>query len=174
MSTVREFARLIRPYHRRIMHMVSRAKLTLIDDAQGLQRNQVAVLDGETRDNVERFQQYGLSSHPPAGSEVLMLSMGGSRDHPVIIAADDRKTRPADIKGGETVLYNNAGVSVLLKDDGSILIVSPTKVRIETPLLEVTGDVKDNCDSSGLTMRETREIYNRHRHPGTGLPTEEM
>lgn len=174
MVTLRDFARLIAPTHRRIMHMVSRAKLTMVSDAEGLQRLQVSVLDGETRDNVERFQQYGFSSHPQAGAEVLMLSLGGSRDHPVIIAVDDRRTRPGGAAAGETEVYNDVGVSILLKADGSVLIKSPSKVRMETPVLEVTGEIKDHCDGDGRTMQEMRDIYNRHVHPGTGRPTEEM
>ncbi|MEP9372622.1 phage baseplate assembly protein V [Mesorhizobium sp. KR1-2] len=174
MLTLRDFARLIAPTHRRIMHIVSRAKLTMVSDAEGLQRLQVSVLNGETRDNVERFQQYGFSSHPQAGAEVLMLSLGGSRDHPVIIAVDDRRTRPGGAAAGETEVYNDAGVSLRLLADGTLLIKGPLKVRMETPMLEVTGDIKDNCDGGGRTMQEMRDTYNRHQHPGTGLPTEKM
>lgn len=175
MLTLRDFARLIAPTHRRIMHMVSRAKLTMVSDQEGLQRLQVTVLNGETRDFVERFQQYGFSSHPQPGAEVLMLSVGGSRDHPIIIAVDDRRVRPGSAEPGETEFYNDVGVSFLLKADGTILVKAPGgKVRIETDMLECTGDIKDHCDGDGRTMKEMREIYNRHVHPETSQPTEKM
>lgn len=174
MLTLRDFARLIAPTHRRIMHMVSRGKLAMVSDSEGIQRLQVSVLDGETRDNVERFQQYGFSSHPQPGAEVVMLSLGGSRDHPVIIAVDDRRTRPGNAAAGETEIYNDAGVTILLKADSTVLLKAPTGVRMETPKLEVTGDIKDRCDGEGRTMQEMREIYNRHEHYGTPPPSEQM
>jgi len=171
---IRDFSRLMAPTHRRIMNMLSRGKLTMVGDGDGIQRLQVAVLDGETRDGVERFQQYGFSSHPQPGAEVVMVSLGGNRDHPIVIAVDDRRTRPTGAQAGETAIYNDAGVSILLAQDGSVLITAPGKVRIDAPLLEVTGDVRDRCDGAGRTMQEMREIYNRHVHPGTDKPTEEM
>lgn len=159
--------KLLQPLHRRVMLMLSRARLNITDDASGLQRAQVSALDGEVRDDVERFQQFGLSAHPPAGAEVLMASLGGSRDHPVIFAVDDRRHRPAGLMAGETVLYNLAGVEIRLLEDNSVLIKSSLKVRIETDRLEVTGEIIDHCDDGGRSMRESREIYNGHHHPET-------
>lgn len=43
-------------------------------------------------------------------------------------------------------------------------VQAATKVRLETPLLEVTGDIKDKCDSSGKTMSGMRTTYNSHNH----------
>jgi hypothetical protein len=37
-------------------------------------------------------------------------------------------------------------------------------VRIDAPLLECTGQIKDLCDSSGATMESMRTTYNGHTH----------
>jgi len=37
---------------------------------------------------------------------------------------------------------------------------------METPRLEVTGDVIDHCDSQSHTAANMRSIYNSHRHGG--------
>ncbi|EFO7235869.1 baseplate assembly protein, partial [Salmonella enterica] len=39
--------------------------------------------------------------------------------------------------------------------------------RFEMPI-ESTGDIRDNCDSSGKTMAEMRTTYNGHTHKENG------
>lgn len=36
---------------------------------------------------------------------------------------------------------------------------------METPRLEVTGDIIDKADGTGMSMGDMREIYNDHIHP---------
>jgi len=50
---------------------------------------------------------------------------------------------------------------------------------METDQLEVTGEIKDHCDTDGRTMDEMRTIYDSHTHPGdsggtTGVPNQGM
>lgn len=174
------------PLHRRIMNMLGRAVLRLVDDAAGLQRVQVTVLAGEVRDGVERFQDYGFTSHPLAGADALLVFLGGNRDHPVAVAVADRRHRQTGLEPGEVAVYDDQGQSVHLTRAGIVLrgagrpvtITDALKVRIEADL-EVTGQVKDLCDGAGRTMAGMREVYNGHTHPGdsggtTGKPTEGM
>ncbi|WP_431282727.1 phage baseplate assembly protein V [Humitalea sp. 24SJ18S-53] len=187
--------RALLPLHRRIMLMMGRGTLNLTSDGDGQQRMQVGLLDGELRDAVDRVQQYGLSAHPMPGARVVVACMGGNRDHPVIIAADDPRHRPTGIKPGEVALYSAAGQLVLLREDqgleittatGTRIEVSPenvvtveceqvvlkaaVSVRLETPLLEVTGIIRDRADSGGVSMDQMRDFYNGHGHPAHSAP----
>ena len=91
--TMDDMKRFMAPLQRRVMLAIGRGTLGPVDDANGLQRSQVKLLAGEVRDNVERVQQYGISAVPLAGADVLVVCVGGNRDHPVIIGVDDRRHR---------------------------------------------------------------------------------
>jgi phage baseplate assembly protein V len=92
----------------------------LVADSGGLQVLQLGVLDGETRDGVERVQQYGFTSVPLSGAEAVVLFVGGRRDHGLVVAVDDRRYRLRDLAPGEVALYASAGQRMHLKADGSI------------------------------------------------------
>lgn len=194
-----DLSRLLGPIYRRIMLMVGRGQLALTSDDRGTQRMQVQLLDGEVRDLADRAQNYGLSSSPPAGSHVLVLCAGGQRDHPIVIAADDPSARPTNLAAGEVMLWSGHGQRVHLQDDGGatvtteqghivrllpgglteieceqITVKASTKARFETPTLECTGDIKDQCDGAGLTMATMRARYNIHTHGGGPAPNPQM
>ncbi len=158
---------------RGISQMVTRAVLSGINDAKGRQTVQAKLLENEVKDDVERIQQFGLSAHPPVGSEAVLLFFNGSRDHAVCIAAENRALRPVNLKSGEVVLYNGFGITLSLLDTGELRIVAPMKIRMETPLLEVTGNITATGDitAGNITLKT-------HHHAGvligsgtTGLPT---
>lgn len=167
-----EMSRPLSSLARRIRLMAGRAVVSLIDDATKLQGVQVQLLEGEVRDEVERFQQYGLTSVPLAGAEGVYLSLNGSRDHGVVISVDDRRYRLAGLAGGEVAIYDDQGQKVHLKRSGMVIdgaglpvtIENTPKVRMVTPLLEVVGEIRDRCDSTGRTMSGMRSIYDGHTH----------
>ncbi|PZQ44872.1 MAG: hypothetical protein DI551_09225 [Micavibrio aeruginosavorus] len=152
------------PLKRRIYSIASRGTIKGVSDGGGRQYAQVGLLAGESRDNVERIQNFGLSSNPPAGTQAVVICVGGNRDHPIIIATDNQAARIGNLKSGETVIYNAAGDFVKIEIDGKITIKASSKVRVEAPLMECTGDIIDNCDNGGLSMKQMREIYNTHTH----------
>lgn len=102
---IRVVERLIAPLRRRVLAMIGRAVVRLVDDGPPRQRMQVEVLAGEVLDEVERMQQYGLSSCPPPGSDAIVLALGGMRQHPVVIAAEYPPTRPNRAECGDVSLY---------------------------------------------------------------------
>lgn len=183
-----DLARALGPIYRRVMLIVGRGTLTMTDDGNGQQRQQVTLLDGETRDAADRVQQYGLSSHPPAGSQVVVINLGGQRDHPIVIGVDDPSARPTGLASGEVMLWTAHGQRVHLQGDGGTLITDAQGHRIhlkpggdvdvecvnlsvtasggvamDTPALTVTGEISDG---SGQSMAQMRAIYNAHQHPG--------
>lgn len=45
-----------------------------------------------------------------------------------------------------------------------IFTITALKVRLQTAILEVTGEIKDMCDTFGKTMQSMRQTYNSHVH----------
>ena len=148
------FNRLIRPLKRRVFLMVSRAVIKIINDAEGIQKLQLVGYDGELHEGVERFQEYGFTSHPKSGAEAVVVAVAGNRGHSLVIALDDRKFRLKSLQPGEMAIYDDLGQKVHLKRDGiyvetplkleaivgsSARLIAPAGVRLETPNLEVTA-----------------------------------
>lgn len=169
--------------------MVSRAILKLVDDAKQLQELQVSMLDGEARNIVERFQDYGFTSVPFAEAEAIALAVGGSRSHMVVLAVDDRRYRKRDMEEGEVALYTDEGDYIILKRDRIIEVKAGEKLLVDAPEAEFTGNVHvagnitcdgDVSDANG-SMQEMRDIFNAHTHSGvqtgggnTGDPNTDM
>lgn len=124
---------------RRVMGMVGRAIINAVNDGSGLQSLQIEVLDDELHDEVERFQNYGFTAHPRSGAEAIVVRVGGTASHGIVIAVDDRRYRLRSLKEGEVAIYDDRGQIVHLKRDG-ILITSPDRVRVEAPRVDVIAD----------------------------------
>jgi phage baseplate assembly protein V len=154
--------------------MLAKARARLFDDTGSFQRVQLEVLKGEVRDDAVRLQEYGFSSHPFAGATALVAFLSGNRSHPVIVALDDAARRKKGLRQGEVIIYDDLGQEVHLTRDGIVIraagmpvtITNAEKVRMETPILEVTGEIRDLCDSgAGQTMSGMRSVFNEHTHP---------
>lgn len=162
---------------RRVRLTIGRALVRLVNDGSGIQTAQVSLMGNETRDKLERFQEYGFTSVPKAGAEAAVVFVGGCRDHGIIVAIDDRRVRLKGLAEGEVAIYTDEGDSIILKRGNNIEINTATltvkasdKVRMETPLLEVTGDIIDTCDTNPNNMAGMRAIYNTHTHNENNNP----
>jgi phage baseplate assembly protein V len=178
--------KLTEPLRRRIALMVGRCTVKLVNDALKMQGVQITLLADEAIDNVERMQEYGFTSHPHPGAEALSLAVGGTRNHVVVIKCEDRRYRLTGLEEGEVAIYDDLGSKVVLKRGNVIEVTAATKIRMVTPLLEVTGkieadgDIRDNRPTNNRTMAGMREQYNIHTHPEndaggpTGVPNQAM
>jgi phage gp45-like len=167
-----DLTRLLDPLRRRVMLLVARATLRGTSAGPGLQRVQASMLPGETRDEVEHVQPYGLTSRPLGGAEAVLVCVGGERGHPVCVVADDPRLRPGDLAAGEVCVYGPAGQRVWLRTDGSVEIIGTTIVVKPSVKLRVEGQV----EVTGDVVAGTVSLRN-HRHGGitpggsqTGLP----
>ena len=158
--------RWLAPLKRRVLLMVARAVLELQDESNGKLLAQAKLLDAELRSRLEVLQNYGFASRPLAGAELAVMFVGGNRHHGLIIASDDKRYRLRGMANGEVALYTDEGDVVHLKRGGEIHVKAKTKVRIESPQLECTGEIIDRIDSGGRSMSSMRAIYNGHTHPG--------
>lgn len=110
--------------------MIGRAVIAAVDDAQRAQALQLDLLADETQDGVERFQEYGFTSHPHPGAEAITAFVGGLRSHGVVIAVEDRRYRLKGLAEGEVALYDDQGQMVKLGRD-AITISTPKDISIE-------------------------------------------
>ena len=145
-----------RATHRRVMNMICRGVLATTDDDNGMQLQQVSLLRDEAKTAVERFQNYGFSSNAPADSEVIVVFVGGGRDHGVVVGTDDRASRFTGLAAGEVAIYTNEGDSIVLRRDSIIEITTKTliitaeevvtikadKLEIEAPEIAIKGDIE--------------------------------
>jgi phage gp45-like len=125
-STLEQIARILRPLSTRVANLVARATVQRVDDGTSLQKLQVGVLKGEDVDDGERFQQYGFSSTPLAGSEAVVLFPNGDRAHPLVVAVDDRRYRPTGGDPGDVNVFHHTGARILINQDGDIVVTPAT------------------------------------------------
>lgn len=173
----RELMKALAPLARRIRLAAARAVLKGIADGGKLQTAQVALLEGEARDDVERFQNFGFTSVPLAGAEGVFISLNGSRDQGVLVAVDDRRSRLAGLEAGEAAMHNAERTAVVLvKSDGSIEVTAAVAVTVTAPVVRVIGnlEVTGNIVASGSvsdgagSVQAMRDAYNNHA--GHNLP----
>jgi len=192
---------MLEPLALRLRLMVARAVINLVDDSLKMQALQISLKGDAVRDDVERFQQYGFTSVPFGDAEAIVLAVGGNRNHLVAIAVDDRRYRKKDLQPGESALYSDEGDYVILKRGRIVEVKAGTKLRVDAPLAELTGDVTiagtlavtgnitteanvtadgDVGDQAGAkTMAGMRSIYDTHTHTDpqggvTGPPSAPM
>lgn len=100
--------------------LVARGVLNLAKHA-GLQVLQIDLLEDETRDEVERVQNYGFSGMPPAGSTLVAVAVGGSRDHLMVVACEHPDHSP-DLESGEAAMYTQFGQIFKMDKDGNVTL----------------------------------------------------
>ena len=148
---------------RQLLGLIGRAVVKSINAASKCQMIDVELLAGQQKAGIEHLEPYGFTSRAQAGAEAVVLFPDGDRSHAVAITVSDRRYRMKGLKTGEVALYDDQGQSVTLTragivvDGGGKVITfkNAPKARFEMDL-DVTGQVKDLCDSGGLTMSAMR------------------
>lgn len=165
-----DIRKLIEPVSRRISLLVSRGVIRLTKDSTaGNQRLQADLLAGETRDDLERVQEYGFTSRPLSGAEAVVIFPGGSREFGLVIAVDDRRYRIKTLEEGEVALYTDEGDKVHLKRGGLIEIQAASKVVVSSPLVELGAGTLEKA----INGEAFQTFFNSHVHTSTpsGSPT---
>lgn len=173
--------------NRRLRLLVSRAVVNVVTDSLKTQNLQVSLLADETADDAERFQNYGHTSVPPAGSEAIVLSVGGMRQQLVAIVVDSKATRLNGLESGDSAIYHMEGHHLLLTKDGvAKLICRKLEVTAEEALFDIpetqftgnvtilggsttTGTSKAADHVSGGKSGKTH-THREHDGPTTGQP----
>ena len=122
-----------------------RAVISLCASDTPVQLAQVDGLAAETTPDVELFQHYGFTSHPPSGSMAVVIPLGGKTSHGVIVATEHESYRIQGLKQGELAIYTDEGDSIVFRRGRIIDIVTETlniaaskEVNMDTPLVNMT------------------------------------
>lgn len=161
----------------RLSNIISRGVLKKITSSTNgnpiIQKAQVTLLKGEVIDGMEFPQTYGFISMPTDGASVIAFFFGGNRDHGTVGTIFDKRYVPDDLEEGESCIYNTvAGTRIYLRKNGDVEIKSGTKIKMDTPLVQLTGrleadgDIRDNVPTNNHTVKDMRDIFNDHVHPG--------
>ena len=111
--------------------MIVRGIVRAVKESTSIQSLKVESYADDTREDVERFHQFGFKSYAPIGSEVVMLSISGSNEHFIAIASENRDTLkliPA-LADGDSIFYNKSAKYLHLKGDNLEGLVDKMKIE---------------------------------------------
>lgn len=168
-------ANLFHSLHQAISNLLERAVIRTTTTMAKCQVLQISMPGGEGKSDIEHLEPYGFTSAPKAGAEAVAAYFDGDRSHGVVLVASDRRYRIKGLAAGEVAIYDDLGQSVTLTRAGivvngggnPIIFTNAPKARFEMPI-ESTGDIKDNCDTTGRSMAQMRVTYNGHTHKENG------
>lgn len=161
----------IQSLQRQVLSLIGRAVVKSINAASKCQTVDVELLAGQEKAGIEHLEPYGFTSRAKSGAEAVVLFPDGDRSHAVVVSISDRRYRIKGLKTGEVAFYDDQGQTVTLTRNGIVVdgggkvitFKNAPKARFEMDI-ESTGQIKDLCDSSGLTMAAMRVTYNGHKH----------
>ena len=163
---VRIINKAIEPLWRSVQILASRCVLDSLKDSESIQIVKVQILSGESQE-LERIQSFGFSSNPVPLSEGVCLFIGGSRDHGIVLAIDDRNSRPKDKNEGSSTQYDISGSEVYLDGQGNIEEKASIKHDLKTPLIDIGSGPKE----AALNGQTFQSGYNLHTHSVFGVAT---
>lgn len=164
---------------RRIRLFVSRAVVSFVDDTRTVQYVQARINAVETTGDMPRYAEYGFTSNPPTGSEVLMIFGNGERTNGFVIATSNAEFRVTSLRSGEVCIHDNSGQKVYLSRAGMVLdgggmpvtITNTPEIDADTPLFKCKGDILDNYETNTRTIAGMRTVANLHTHPIVNVQT---
>ncbi|WP_050469324.1 phage baseplate assembly protein V [Herbaspirillum chlorophenolicum] len=190
MSLYKEDSTLNRLY-RRLINVFGKGRLTYSNDSGDAQMLQARFGGDELIDKLPRFSEFGFTSVAPLDSEVLAVFVAGDRSNAAVIASHHSASRPKNLNEGETAIFNQVGIRILLGKEGLIidgaglpvtitgtpnLIVNASDhIQMNTPTLTVSGDIQangnitDQIGANGKSMASMRQLYNGHNHQVSGV-----
>lgn len=175
----------------RLGGMITQGVVTTTDDTGNVQFGQVRFNSLEMRDRTPVLLNYGFTSRPLPGAQVLALSANGDRSNSTIIASGDQRYRLRSLANGDVAIYNDLNQSVVLGrtgirvDGGGLNItVSNAPTTIINGNLAVNGNVTTSGNSTtsgtltGGTVKQGSIVLGSHTHSGvqsgggsTGAPS---
>lgn len=146
-----DLAKILGPLYRKISNLVTRGAVGRADSTGKMQRLQLRLLAGETKDDVEHFEPFGFTSKPLAGAEHVTIFMDGDRSHGITLVVADRRYRLQGLADGEAALHDAFGNKAHFKADGTLDVVAGAKVQITSPLVTMSGnlEVTGNISAGG-------------------------
>lgn len=143
---------IVKPLQNKVLLLVGRGILMAVDDSKNIQQIQITLLADEVKDQVESFSHFGFTSNPPSGSDCIMLSVAGSRDHGVVIATENRELRLKGLASGDSAQYNKNGKYIWLEgNNGKMLMEKLSITNTNHEMVAVLSEFMDEV-IKGLTI----------------------
>ncbi|HCG3094394.1 TPA: phage baseplate assembly protein [Klebsiella pneumoniae] len=166
------------------IRLAFRGRLTRVKSDLTIQQVQLKGLAGEQLQDAELFQHFGFTSCPPAGTQCIVLPIGGQTSHSIIIATENGAYR-LQVASGEMAIYSDEAAYVHIKR-GRIVevecdeylvntkkytvkaedydVTATAGANFETPLLKTSDQLADGKS----TLDAMRETYDDHDHDHGG------
>ena len=166
---------------RRIQHMVGVGRTTApVDDTGAAQTVQVQTLAGITVDKVPIVQLFGFSSVMPHGSDVTFLNVAGDSSAMMAVGTGHQASRQKNTPAGGAVVYDQAGTTLLLSNDGNatltltgtftIKIGGMTAVFSAAGLTVTGGAVSAAGEVTAMAGAAHVTLSQHHGHTTSSLP----
>ena len=133
-----------------------RGRVARVKSGGGVQKIQVEGLEGETVQDLEHAENFGFTSHPPAGSDCVVVPLGGKTSHGIIVTTTNGAYRITGLAEGETAVYNADGAKMVLKkgriidiDCETLNIKAPGGVNIDAPNVDCTAQITAAAQING-------------------------
>lgn len=136
------------------IRLAFRAVLTNITTASPIQLIQGDGLAGEQLQDNELVQHYGFTSAPLAGTQMIVLPIGGKTAHGIVIGTEHTQYRLKGLANGEVALYDDQGQQVVLTRQGIVIkgaglpitITDTPSITMDSALVHITGKLKVDGD----------------------------
>ncbi|MBS9777202.1 MAG: phage baseplate assembly protein [Gammaproteobacteria bacterium] len=97
-----------------------RGVINRTNSSTATQMSQVDGLADETVNDMEIMQHFGFTSNPPAGTDCVVIPLGGKTSHAVVVASENGEYRIKGLPSGAVAVYDQSGSKIILKNDGTI------------------------------------------------------
>lgn len=144
----------------RIKSVVGKALIESVSDDNDIQLVKISGLADEVQSDIERVQDYGITSNPPVESEAVVLYINGGKDHGIVVKTDSSEYRVQGLKTGEVCIYSKFGQKILLDENGEIVFNEGTDFAAGFT------DLKTGFDTLRTELNALVTAYNAHVHTG--------
>lgn len=128
---------------------VLRGVIVKTDDSRKMQEVEVRLFNGQLIRSVERMQTSGHTSVAPPmgqdgkGAEIVVVAPTGDLSQAIVVAVDDRRHRPKNLKPGEDARYDDQGQVLKIAREG-----------YEATAKKLTLTAGDKPDTTGFELNE--------------------
>lgn len=136
------------------VRLAFRGVLNLVKSADNIQKTQVSGFADETLQDVELMQHFGFTSVPPAGTQSVIIPIGGQTSHGIVIATENGAFRVKNLQNGEVAIYDQSGSTVVLKQ-GRLIEVDCDRFVLNCKNYQVNATQGANFDTPKL---ETSQV----------------
>jgi len=134
--------------YRRMLMVIGRGRIGVVDDTGPVQTMQVKLGQDEVVDAIKRLMEYGFTSKPLPGADAVVVFMAGNRSSGCVIATGDQRYR-LHLQSGEVAIHDDQGQKVHLTRTGIVVSAPNKKIRLEGKEIEIHATDSFRFDVNG-------------------------